>query len=110
VELGIGRRIATTGSRCGFHAEWKLPTDIQAPVVLRAEEIADIRQHSLLGPELLLAGVVEANGSVRFHWSLEQLEEVLGCVAASANHTTDRKPEMRPNRISDKLAASIDCF
>jgi hypothetical protein len=58
---------------------------------------------------LPLAGIVEANGSVRFHWSLENLEEVLGDVAASANHTNDRNLEKRLDWISDKLAAIIDC-
>ena len=61
-----------------------------------------------LGPELLLVGIVQANGSVRFRWSLEDLEEVLGYVANSANHTKDRKLEKRLHQISDKLAAIID--
>jgi hypothetical protein len=81
-----------------------------SPVVLSVEEITDIRQHTFLGPELLLAGIVEANGSVRFDWSLEDLEEVLGYVASSANHTRDRKLEQRLARISDKLAVIIDRF
>jgi hypothetical protein len=59
---------------------------------------------------LLLPGVVVPSGSVRFHGSLEDLEEVLGYVAASANHTKNRKLGKRLNRISDKLAAIIDRF
>jgi hypothetical protein len=88
----------------------RLSADNRVTVVLAPEEITDIRQHTFLGPELLLAGIVEANGSVCFRWSLEDLEEVLGYVASSANHTKDRKLEKRLHRISDKLAAIIDRF
>ena len=88
----------------------RLSADNQVPVVLSAGEISDIRQHTFLGPELLLAGIVRANGSVRFRWSLEELEEVLGYVASSANHTKDRRLEKRLHRLSDKLAAIIDRF
>jgi hypothetical protein len=88
----------------------RLPADSRVRVVLSAEEIADIRQHTFLGPELLLSGLVEPSGSVRFHGSLEDLEEVRGYVAASANHTKNRKLGKRLNRISDKLAAIIDRF
>ena len=88
----------------------RLPADSRVPVVLSAEELTDIRQHTFQGSELLLAGAVEANGSVRFDWSLEDLEEVLGYVAASANHTKDWKLEKRLHRISDKLGAITDRF
>jgi hypothetical protein len=88
----------------------RLPAESKIPVVLSAGEVTDIRQHTFLGPGLLLAGIVEANGSVRFSWSLEDLEEVLGHVAASANHTKDRKLEKRLDRISDKLHDIIDRF
>ena len=52
------------------------------------------------------------NGRQRWceDWSLEDLEEVLGYVAASANHTKDWKLEKRLHRISDKLGAIIDRF
>jgi hypothetical protein len=40
---------------------------------------------------------------MRFSWSLEDIEEVLGHVAATANHIKDRKLEKRLHRISDKL-------
>jgi hypothetical protein len=86
----------------------RLPADSRVPVVLSAGEVTDIRQHTFLGPEMLLAGIVQANGSLRFRWSLEDLEEVLGYVAASANHTKDRKLEKRLGRISDKLQDIID--
>jgi hypothetical protein len=88
----------------------RLSADNRVPVVLAPEEITDIRRHTFLGPELLLAGIVEANGSVRFRWSLEDLEEVLGYVANSANHTKDRTLEKRLHRISDKLAAILHRF
>ena len=86
----------------------RLSADGRVPVVLSAREISDIRQDTFLGPELLLVGIVQANGSVRFRWSLEDLEEVLGYLASSANHTKDRKLEKRLHQISDKLAAIID--
>jgi hypothetical protein len=54
--------------------------------------------------------MVEANGSVRFRWSLEDIEEVLGHVAASANHSKDRKLEKRLDWISVKLQDIIHRF
>lgn len=81
----------------------RLPGDIKVPVVLSTGEISDIRKHTLLGPDLLRAGMVEANGSLRFSWSLDDIEEVLGYVAASANHSKNRKLEKRLERIYDNL-------
>jgi hypothetical protein len=55
------------------------------PVLLRTEEISDIREHTFLDPNLLIGGIVQPNGSLRFE-SLDDIEEIQGHVAASANH------------------------
>lgn len=80
-----------------------IPADAEVRVVLSAEEVFDIRTHTFLAPGLLSAGIEESDGALRFSWSLEDIEQVLGHVAASANHSKGRKLEKRLDRIYAKL-------
>jgi hypothetical protein len=79
-------------------------------VLLRTEEISDIRKHTFLDPNLLIGGIVQPNGSLRFDWSLDDIEEIQGYVAASANHCDDSKLEKRLDRIFSKLQRSLDSY
>jgi hypothetical protein len=59
---------------------------------------------------LLNGGVVQSNGSLRFAWSLDDIEEVQGHVAASANQRRARKLQKRFERIYDKLQRFLDSY
>ncbi len=75
---------------------------------MSTEEVSDIREHTFLDPNLLIGGIVQPNGSLRFDWSLDDVEEIQGYVAASANHSDDRKLEKRLDRIFSKLQRFLD--
>ena len=77
---------------------------------LSTEEVADIREHTFLDPDIVIGGIVQDNGSLRFDWSLDDIEEIQGHVAASANHSDDHKLEKRLDRIYSKLQCFFDSF
>ena len=90
----LAREVSVARNEKG-HDPKATPRDIKVPVVLSIQEISDIRRHTFLGPALLRTGIVEANGSPGLVWSLDYIEEVQGHVAASADHSKDRKLEKR---------------
>jgi hypothetical protein len=80
------------------------------PVRLTPGDVLDIREPTFVNPTLLRAGVVEGNGSLRFDWSLEDIEEIQGDVAASANNTKKRKLCKRLESIYSKLQHFLDSY
>ena len=88
----------------------RIPKGSKLPVLLSTEEVSDIREHTFLEPNLLLGGLAQPNGSFRFDWALEDIEEIQGYVAASANHSADRKLEKRLDRIFSKLQRFLDSY
>jgi hypothetical protein len=64
-------------------------------VLLGTKEVSDIRERTFVSPSLLIGVIVQPNGSLRFDWSLGDIEEIQGHVVASANYTDDPKLEKR---------------
>jgi hypothetical protein len=56
-------------------------------VLLDTKEASDIRERTFVSPGLLLGGIVQSDGSLRFDCSLGDIEEIQGHVAAAANQT-----------------------
>jgi hypothetical protein len=81
----------------------QIPEGYKLPVLLGAKEVSDIRERTFVSSGLLIGGIVQPNGSLRFDRSLGDIEEIHGHVAASANHTDDPKLEKRLDRIYSKL-------
>jgi len=77
-------------------------------VVLSPQEIADLEKYAFLDPAHFLGGVVEKNGSIRFAWSPDELEDILGYAAAAANHSSSPKLETRLDALYDKLNAIFE--
>jgi hypothetical protein len=88
----------------------QIPKGAKLPAFMSAKEVSDIREHTFLLPILLVGGIVQPNGALRFDWSLEDIEEIQGHVAASANHSDDRKLEKRLDRIFWKLQRFLDSY
>ena len=72
-------------------------------VALSPQEIADLEKYAFLAPSYFLRGVVEKDGSTRFSWSSDELEDILGYAAAAANHSSSRKIEKRLDALYEKL-------
>jgi hypothetical protein len=70
---------------------------------LGTKEVSDIHEQTFVRPGLLIGGIVQPDGSLRFDWPLGDIEEIQGHFAASANHTGDLKLEKRLDRIYSKL-------
>jgi len=88
----------------------RVPQGCKLPVLLGTKEVFDIRERTFVSPGLLIGGIVQPNGSLRFDWSLGDIEEIQGHVAASANHTDDSKLEKRLDRIYSKLQRFLDSY
>ena len=87
-----------------------IPKGSTLPVLLTKRNILDIREYTLASPVFLRAGVVERNGSLRFNWSLEDIEIIQGYVAAAANHSEDSKLGRRLELIYSKLGVFLESY
>ena len=83
-----------------------IPKGSTLPVLLTKRNILDIREYTLASPAFLRAGVVERNGSLRFSWSLEDIEIIQGYVAAAANSMLGRRLEL----IYSKLGVFLESY
>jgi len=77
----------------------------RVPVKLSEAERTLIQEETFVGDDLLtpLQAAGAARGHVTVMLSLDDVEELEGFVAASANHCDDRKLETRLDRIFEKL-------
>ena len=89
-----------------------IPKGSTLPVLLTKRNILDIREYTLASPAFLRAGVVERNGSLRFSWSLEDIEIIQGYVAAAANHTKSKDSMLgrRLELIYSKLGVFLESY
>lgn len=77
------------------------------------------RDHALLREELiytsgelddkLAVGLARGNG-IRFQLTLDHLDELIGCVAAAANHARNGKLGRALDRIYEKLMRLLDSY
>jgi hypothetical protein len=87
-----------------------IPQGCKLPVLLDTKEVSDIRERTFVSAGLLICGIVQPDSSLRFDWSLGDIEEIQGYLAASANHTADPKLEKRLDRIYSKLQRFLDSY
>jgi len=85
----------------------RIPQDFKFTVDLTKQEWTDITEQTLIEPEL--CADVSMDGPRRqVRWSLADIEDVLGHVAATSNHTEDPKLERRLGKLFDKLQSYLD--
>jgi hypothetical protein len=75
---------------------------------LTKRQVEDIRGQILLDPDLLAGGTKQEDGSVRYKWSLDKIEDALEALAAACNHAEDPKVEARLDTIYRKLEKLIE--
>lgn len=101
----------------GFIYDWKNTkwdmrfTDL-IPVRLHVEERDLILKETLAGPDLTdrLESAKQVTDSVVVYYSSEELDNLIGYVAAEANHNPDRKMQEILDALYDSLEALLDSY
>ncbi len=90
----------------------RVAVDEQVPVRLSLDDRAAILDHTMAGPNLTARlKVAELKGkNLQIGFTLSEIEELYGYVAAEANHTADAKLERRLDRLFGKLRAYEDIY
>lgn len=86
-----------------------IPCGKKLQVQLTTRERDLILDETLCDPGVLKIAIV-ADKSIKVNWSLDEIEDVQGYVAAEANHTNDKKLERELDKLSDKLQVYLDCY
>ncbi|MHB9111009.1 MAG: hypothetical protein ACYC4D_00015 [Thermoleophilia bacterium] len=87
----------------------KIPLDSKLPVKLTVRECNIIRDETFCDPRLVRLASVDGK-HVLIEWSLDEIEDVQGFVAAEANHTENKQLETALDRIFIKLQVYLDSY
>lgn len=87
----------------------KIPRGTKLPVKLTIRERDLILDETFCDPIVLKIAVVVGKG-IKAEWSLDEIEDVQGYVAAEANHTENRKLQKGLDKLSDKLQVYLDSY
>lgn len=86
-----------------------IPYGTKLPVTLTLRERDLIRDETYCNPNFAAAAVVEGTG-IRVDLSLDEIEEIQGYVAATANHTKNAKLRKELDRLFDKFQVLLDTY
>lgn len=87
----------------------KIPCGTKLPVKLTLCERDLILAETFCDTRLLKIAVVTGK-RVTVEWSLDDIEDIQGFVAAEANHTKNRKLQKELDKLSDKLQVYLDSY
>ncbi len=87
----------------------KIPLDTKLSVKLTVRERNIILDETFCDPRLVRLASVDGK-HVLFEWSLDEIEDVQGFVAAEANHTDNKQLETTLDRIFLKLQVYLDSY
>jgi hypothetical protein len=87
----------------------KIPSGAKVPIKLTIRERDLILDKTFCEPDFAQSAVIEGN-DVCINLSLDEIEELQGCVAAEANHTKSSKREKELDEIFDKLQFFLDTY
>lgn len=87
----------------------KIPYGTKLPVRLTLRERDLILDETFCDTRFLKIAVVTGNG-ITVEWSLDDIEDIQGFVAAEANHTKNRKLQKELDKLSDKLQVYLDSY
>ena len=80
----------------------KIPYGEKLPVLFTESEIAIIRDRVIYPEPEQLNGIVSKN-KIKVMLSLDDIDDLMGYVAAEANHTDDKKLQNTLDKIFDRL-------
>ena len=81
----------------------------KVPVKLTLHERDLIREHTFYDPKFGSVAIVAENG-ILLRLSLEEIEDLLGYIAAEANHSTSRALEIELGQLYDKLTQLSESY
>jgi len=87
----------------------KIPYGTKIPVKLTFRERDLILEETFCDPRYVKLAEVDARG-INVEWSLDDIEDVQGFVAAEANHTKNKKLERNLDNLFDKLQVYLDSY
>jgi hypothetical protein len=87
----------------------KIPYGTKLPVKLTLRERDLILNETICDSDFAKFAIVDAEG-IRLDLSLDDIEEIQGCIAAEANHTENSKLEKELDRLFDKLQVYLDTY
>lgn len=94
------------------NTNWDMRFSDLIPVRLHVEEKDLILNETLAGPDLTdrLEAAKEVLDAVVVYYTLDELDNLLGYIAAEANHSHDRKIQEALDDLSDSLEALLDSY
>lgn len=87
----------------------QIPYETKLPVSLAHHQVELIRDRTFADPSRLALGLAEGE-RVTFQWSLDDIEELQGDVAAAANHDNDRARQKKLDKIWTYLQSFLDTY
>ena len=82
------------------------------PIKLSIAERTLVLEHTLADPELTdrLRSAVPKRGVCVVFYTIDDLDELLGYVAAEANHATDKKIQRALDRLFERLQGELNSY
>ena len=79
--------------------------DEGVPIKLSVGERELIIEHTFAGPDLTdrLAAAVPVRSKITVHYTLSELEDLQGYIAAEANHAKNRKLQRQLDKLYDRI-------
>ena len=87
----------------------KIPYGSKVPVYLTLRERNLIRDHTFYDPDFASLAMMDGS-NVLLHFSLEEIEEIEGYVAAEANHCDDKKLRKELEALFSKFRVFVDSY
>jgi hypothetical protein len=90
----------------------RIKPDERVPVTFNARERILVLDHTFAGGEVIepLEAAREARGKSVVRYTLEDLDELLGYVAAEANHSKNKKLQAELDALYDRLQAEMQSY
>jgi hypothetical protein len=92
--------------RCTFRPAFT--PDAIFSFTLTKRRVEDIQNEILLDADPVAGGTKQEDGSVRYEWTLDEIEEALDFLAAACNHAEDPQIEARLDAIYRKLEKLLE--
>ncbi len=93
-------------------ARKKIDPGDKIEVTFTGRERELVLEHALAGPDVTdsLANAGQAGGRFLLHYTLEDLEELLGYIAAEANHCKSKKLQKELDALHERLQRLMESF
>lgn len=93
-------------------ARKKIDPGDRVEVTLSGRERELVLEHTFAGPDLTggLASAQQSGGKFVVHYTLDELDELLGYIAAEANHCRSKKLETELDNLFERLQRLMESY